>query len=176
MVIKPLTHKQMSKCKVTHSALKGIMNDNLWDSNINKRDCTRHFYEGVGAYTSGYMSNDALMLNSKDRCKDHFISPQTYAYYLLDNWNIFIDFEKFMKEWIFCSQTIAVTSEENDKLKGFTLNNADTGNVIKVTASIVDRYELAEIELYHDKVDVIDKFPFEVSEEFLEYEKKYLLV
>ena len=117
MVIKPLTHKQMSKCKVTHSALKGIMNDNLWDSNINKRDCTRHFYEGVGAYTSGYMSNNALMLNSKGRCKDHFISPQTYAYYLLDNWNIFIDFEKFMKEWIFCSQTIAVTSEENDKLK-----------------------------------------------------------
>ena len=90
--------------------------------------------------------------------------------------NIFIDFEKFMKEWIFCSQTIAVTSEENDKLKGFTLNNADTGNVIKVTVSIVDRYKLAGIELYHDKVDVIDKFPFEVSEEFLEYEKKYLLI
>ena len=76
----------------------------------------------------------------------------------------------------FYSQTIAVTSEENDRLKGFTLNNDDTGNVIKVTASIVDRYELAGIDLYHDKVDVVDKFPFEVSEEFLEYERKYLLV
>jgi len=50
MVIKPLTHKQMSKCKVTHAALKGIMSDGLWDYNINKRDCTRHFYEGTGAY------------------------------------------------------------------------------------------------------------------------------
>jgi hypothetical protein len=176
MIINPLTYKQMSKCEVTYDALWGIMKRGSWEKNIKKRDCTRHFYEGVGSYTSGYMSNDALMLNSKDRCKDHFISPQTYAYYILDNWNIFIDFEKFMKEWIFCSQTIAVTSEENDRLKGFTLNNADTGNIIKVTVSIVDRYELAGIELYHDKVDVIDKFPFEVSEEFLKYERKYLLV
>lgn len=171
-----LTHKQMSKCKVTHSALKGIMNDNLWDKNINKRDITRHFYEGVGAYTSGYMSEDAMMLYAKDRTKDHFISPQTYAYFILDNWNVFIDFDKFIKEWYFCSQTIAVTSEENDMLKGFTLNNADTGNVIKVTTSIINRYSDAGIKLYHDKVDVVDRFPFEVSKEFLKYEKENLLL
>jgi hypothetical protein len=166
----------MSKAKVTYSALKGIISDGLWDYNINKRDITRHFYEGVGAYSSGYMSYAAQMLDSKERTKDHFISPQTYAYFLLDNWHIYIEWDMFLKEWIFCSQTIAVTSEENDKLKGFTLNNADTGNIIKVTASIVDRYELAGIKLYHDKVDVVDKFPFDVSEEFLEYERKYLLV
>jgi len=176
MEFKPLTHKQMSKCKVTYSALKGIMNDNLWDDNINKRDISRHYYEGVGAYTSGYMSVNAQMFKSKDRTKDHFISPQTYAYYILDNWNIFIDFEKFMKEWIFCSQTIAVTSEENDILKEFTLNNADTGNIIKVTTSIVNRYEDAGIKLYHDKVDNINGFPFSMSKEFLEYEQKNLLL
>ena len=171
-----LTHKQMSKCKVTHSALKGIMNDDLWDNNINKRDITRHFYEGVGAYTSGYMSTNAQMLYASERTKDHFISPQTYAYFILDNWSTFVDFDKFLPEWYFCSQTIAVTSEENDILKGFTVNNADTGGVIKVTTSIVDRYSDAGIQLYHDKIDVVDDFPFKVSKNFLEYEKKYLLI
>ena len=171
-----LTHKQMSKCTVTHACLQGIMNAGLWDHNINKRDITRHFYEGCGAYTSGYMSTDAQMLKSKERTKDHFISPQTYAYYLLDNWNIFVDFDKFKKEWFFCSQTIAVTSEENDKLKGFTINNADTGGIIKVTTSIINRYADAGIKLYHDKVDKVDKFPFEVSDEFLKYEEENLLI
>ena len=171
-----LTNIQNSKCKVTHSALKGIMNDGLWDYNINKRDCTRHFYEGCGAYASGYMSLDAQMLKSKERTKDHFISPQTYAYYILDNWRDFSDYEKFKKEWWFCSQTIQVTSEENDRLKGFTINNSNTGGVIKVTTSIINRYSDAGIKLYHDKVDVVDRFPFEVSKEFLKYEKENLLL
>ena len=171
-----LTNKQNSKCKVTYSALNGIMNDGLWNTNINKRDITRHFYEGCGAYSSGYMSYDAQMLKSKDRTKDHFISPQTYAYFILDNWSIFSDYEKFKKEWWFCSQTIAVTSEENEKLKGFTINNADTGGVIKVTTSIINRYAEAGIKLYHDKVDVVDKFPFEMSELFLKYERDKLLI
>ena len=176
MMIMIPTHKQISKCKVCYAALKGIMDAGLWDENINKRDCTRHYYEGCGAYTSGYMSLNAQMLPANKRTKDHFISPQTYAYYILDNWNIFNDFEKFMKEWIFCSQTIAVTSEENDILKGFTVNNADTGGVIKVTTSIINRYSDAGIRLYHDKVDIVDKFPFEVSEGFLKYEKEKLLI
>ena len=174
-----LTHKQMSKCTVTHACLEGIMNAGLCNHNINKRDITRHFYEGCGAYTSGYMSTDAQMLKSKERTKDHFISPQTYAYYLLDNWNIFVDFDKFIKEWFFCSQTIAVTSEENNKLSGFTKNTFETGNVIKVKTSIVNRYSELGIDLYHEKNGLVmagEKFPLPVSEHFLEYEEKNLLL
>ena len=42
--------------------------------------------------------------------------------------------------------------------------------------SIINRYADAGIKLYHDKVDKVDKFPFEVSDEFLKYEEENLLI
>lgn len=171
-----LTPKQEAKCKVTHCALLGIANNSLWDLSINKRDITRHFYEGCASITSGYVSLDAQMAPVKDTTKDHFISPQTYAYYIMDNWHIFSDYEKFKIEWYFCSQTIKVTKEENMRLKQFTVNNDNTGGIIKVTVPIIDRYKQANIRLYHDKEPITDVFPFQPSENFIEYERKYLLI
>ena len=169
-----ITNKSHTKARVTYSAVKGCMDDGLWMEQICKRDVTRHFYEGCGAYSSGWMSYEALELASKDRTKDHFISPQTYFYFLADNWNKFVIWENFLEEWKFCSQTIAVTSKQNDDLKGFTEN---IDGIIKVKIPILERYSSLGIELYSEKYGTNDdKFPFTVSEEFLEYERKYLLI
>ena len=77
---------------------------------------------GCGNFSSGLVSSEAQMLKAKDRCKDHLISPQTYAYYILDHWHMYSIWEQFLPQWILCSQTIAVTSEENNKLSWFTKN------------------------------------------------------
>jgi hypothetical protein len=174
-----LTPKQLSNAKVCFAALSGIMERDLWEGSINKRSCTRQFYEGCGRITSGWMSDAANMLTAKNRTADHFISPQTYAYYILDNWDRYSKWENFLPQWILCSQTIAVTAEENTMLKGFTMNTAETGNVIKVKTPILNRYSELGINLYHEQKGVVmagDKFPFEVPDHFIEYEKENLLI
>jgi hypothetical protein len=172
-----ITNKSHTKARVTYSAVNGCMNDGLWSEQICKRDVSRHFYEGCGAYSSGWMSYEALELPSKKRTKDHFISPQTYWYFLADNWDNYTKkWENFLKEWKFCSQTIAVTSEQNDELKGFTEN---IDGVIKVKVPILERYSSLGIELYSEKHGTNDGiFPFakDLSEEFIEYEERCLLI
>ena len=174
-----LTPKQLDHADICFAAMSGIMERGKWNVTSKKRQITRQFYMGCGNFSSGWVSSEAQMLKSKDRCKDHFISPQTYAYYILDNWSMFSVWEQFLPQWILCSQTIAVTSEENNKLSGFTKNTFETGNVIKVKTSIVNRYSELGIDLYHEKKGLVmagEKFPLPVSEHFLEYEEKNLLL
>ena len=174
-----LTRKQLDHADICFAAISGIMERGKWEITSKKRQITRQFYMGCSNFTSGWMSSDAQMMVSKARCKDHFISPQTYAYYLLDNWNIYNTWENFLPQWILCSQTIAVTSEENNALSGFTKNSFETGNVIKVKTSIISRYSDLGINLYHEQKGTVmagDLFPIAVPEHFLEYEEKNLLL
>ena len=55
--------------------------------------------------------------------------------------------------------------------------SSNIDGIIKVKIPILERYSSLGIELYSEKYGTNDdKFPFTVSEEFLEYERKYLLI
>ena len=146
-----------------------------WHDIVLKRPCSRTFYEHCVGIRSGYMSDKAMELKASKRCHDHATSPQTMFYYIADRWDLFVDFERFFDIYKLCSTTIAVTSEENTALRGYTTNEGDG---IKVTCSIVDRYKNLGIRLYKEGIDggYEDKFPIEFPESFLEYERDHLLL
>ena len=69
-----------------------------------------------------------------------------------------------------------LSDEQNDELKGFTEN---IDGVIKVKVPILERYSSLGIELYSEKHGTNDGiFPFakDLSEEFIEYEERCLLI
>ena len=64
-------------------------------------------------------------------------------------------------------------------MSGFTKNSFETGNVIKVKTSIINRYSDLGIDLYHEQKGLAmagDLFPIAVPEHFLEYEERNLIL
>ena len=45
--------KSESKKRVSFSAIRGCMDDGLWDLVLHRRDITRQFYEGIGKAKTG---------------------------------------------------------------------------------------------------------------------------
>ena len=76
------------------------------------------------------------------------------------------------------STTVLCTVVENNKFKKFTVNNKETGGRIKLKVRTEDRYKAAGIKQLwaKDEGRYVTGFPFELSEEFKEYQKDYLLI
>ena len=173
-------NKSDAKKRVSYSAIRGCMDDGLWDLVLHRRDITRQFYESISKIKTGWMSLEAqdLIENGELPTADHVLAPQTTAYFICDNWNTYCDFDKYCEIWDMASQTCDVTSEQNKKLRKWTGKTS-----AEVLCPIYERYERCGIRLYKENTGmndrVVDKpfsYPFQIPEGYLEYESKNLLL
>ena len=87
--------------------------------------------------------------------------------------------ETFFPHWVIASSGIDVTSEENKRLSSYTVNNESTGNLLKVTLPLLERYGKEGIVILEKETlkevsfDVVAK---NLDEGFSEWEKKDLLI
>ena len=174
-------NKSDTKKRVSYSAIRGCMDDGLWDLVLHRRDITRQFYESISKFKTGWMSLEAkdLIENGIELpTADHVLAPQTTAYFICDNWNTYCNFDKYCEIWNIASQTCDVTSEQNKKLRKWTGKTS-----AEVFCPINERYERCGIRLYKENTGmndrVVDKpfsYPFQIPEGYLEYESKNLLL
>lgn len=167
-----------------------IIFGDAWVKGFSKRPPTRNVYENSATLPSQYVTPEALkiinnkMLDPKQKAEkvtnDHLLSPQTISYFILDNWfELFSEnLDLFFKEMKMLSTTVLCTVVENNKFKKFTVNNKETGGRIKLKVRTEDRYKAAGIKQLwaKDEGRYVTGFPFELSEEFKEYQKDYLLI
>ena len=151
-----------------------------WFDPTAKREISRGPYEWAGSLDKRYVSAKALKLKGtkKTICWDHCIPPQMFAYYICDNWKIFKDFVAFVGAWKTMSTVIGVTSEENGELSKESVNNEETGNVLKVKVPVGKRYHKCGIKLW-DKIEnkflKKGEFPVPLTEHFNSYERTNLM-
>ena len=150
-----------------------------WFDPTAKREITRGPYEWAGSIGKRYVSAKALKLKDKTKiCWDHCIPPQMFAYYICDNWKIFKDFVTFVGAWKTMSTVIGVTSEENKNLSNESVNNKETGNVLKVKVPVEKRYYKCGIKLWdrtEKKFLKTGEFPINLTEHFNSYERTNLM-
>ena len=150
-----------------------------WFDPTAKREISRGPYEWAGSLDKRYISAKALKLKlSSQICWDYCIPPQMFAYYICDNWKIFKDFVAFVGAWKTMSTVIGVTSEENGELSKESVNNEETGNVLKVKVPVGKRYHKCGIKLW-DKIEnkflKKGEFPVPLTEHFNSYERTNLM-
>lgn len=127
--------------------------------------------------------NDPL-LDKTEKTKlttaDHVLSGQTYGAFVIANFEeLFEDnFFAYVKECLIASQTVISTVEENNRCKSFTVNDETTGGTLRLRVPTEKRYEAAGIKKLWDNNTgkYITGFPFELSDEFLDFQKEYLLI
>ena len=150
-----------------------------WFDPTAKREITRGPYEWAGSLGRRYVSAKALKLKDSSKiCWDHCIPPQMFAYYICDNWKIFKDFAAFVGAWKTMSTVIGVTKTENGELSNESVNNEETGNVLKVKVPVGKRYHKCGIKLW-DKTEKkflkTGEFPINLTEHFNSYERTNLM-
>ena len=150
-----------------------------WFDPTAKREITRGPYEWAGSLGRRYVSAKALKLKDSSKiCWDHCIPPQMFAYYICDNWKIFKDFAAFVGAWKTMSTVIGVTKTENGELSNESVNNEETGNVLKVKVPVGKRYHKCGIKLYdrtEKKFLKTGEFPVNLTEHFNSYERTNLM-
>jgi len=174
-------------------ALEGNLNHpiygNRWEIISARRSITRIVYEASLTKISGFITPAAKkisvdkLLDGKEKTKlitnDHIFSPQTYAHFICSRWDLFQDnFDNFIKEMLVCSTTVVCSVEENNKFKKYTVNDETTGNVLRLRVPTEKRYEAAGVDKLFNKNTgkYVFGFPFDLSDEFLEFQKDYLLI
>ena len=73
---------------------------------------------------------------------------------------------------------IGLSPFKNEKTPSFTVNDETTGGTLRLRVPTEKRYEAAGIKKLWDvnTGNYITGFPFELSEEFLDFQKEYLLI
>ena len=189
-----ITSKQGKRFLTSWNAIKQNLNcpffGNRWDDLESRRPLTRDFYEHLLNKPSGFMTkaakdilNDPL-LDKTEKTKlttaDHVLSGQTYGAFVIANFEeLFEDnFSAYVKECLIASQTVISTVEENNRCKSFTVNDETTGGTLRLRVPTEKRYEAAGIKRLWDvnTGNYITGFPFELSDEFLDFQKEYLLI
>ena len=150
-----------------------------WFDPTAKREISRGPYEWAGSIGKRYVSAKAMTLKDKTKiCWDHCIPPQMFAYYICDNWKILKDFAAFVGAWKTMSTVIGVTKTENGELSNESVNNEETGNVLKVKVPVGKRYHKCGIKLW-DKTEKkflkTGEFPINLTEHFNSYERTNLM-
>ena len=150
----------------------------------------KNIYEAAANIKSGFITPKALsilndkMLDRKEKTElttnEHIFSPQTRGYFICDMWfELFSNnLDYFFKEMTLLSTTIISTVEENNIFKKFTINSKETEGRIRLRVKTEDRYPAAGVHQLWSTKDgrYINGFPFDLSDEFLKYEKDYLLI
>jgi hypothetical protein len=179
-----------------YSALKGCLtNDEIygrtrWNYERARRTITRFIYETSLTKPSSYqtkeardiLKDDLLDKEQKDKLTtdEHTIPPQVYAHFICWAWEKeFVgQLGNLVTHILTISQTIKSTVKQNQDLRSFTVNNKDTGNVLKVKCITQERYKKAGIDkLWNiDEGRYILEFPFILCDRFTEFEKEVLLI
>ena len=150
-----------------------------WFDPTAKKEITRGVYMWAGSFGKRYLSQKAFKLKDKSKiCWDHCIPPQMFAYYICDNWDMFKVFSIFVDAWKTMSSVIGVISEENTKFSNESVNNKETGNLLKVRVPCVKRYEKYGIKLWDSEEKKWLKggeFPYQLDEHFNLYERQNLM-
>lgn len=189
-----ITSKQGKRFLTSWNAIKQNLNcpffGNRWDDLESRRPLTRDFYEHLLNKPSGFMTkaakdilNDPLLdktEKSKLTTADHVLSGQTYGAFVIANFEELFEnnFSAYVKECLIASQTVISTTEENNRFKAFTVNDETTGGTLRLRVPTEKRYEAAGIDKLWDNNTgkYITGFPFELSDEFLDFQKEYLLI
>ena len=181
-----------------YSCLKGLLSTDeiygstRWQYEEARRTITRFIYESSLTKVSGYLSKAAKdilsdpLRTSKEKSdlttNEHAIPPQVYAHFICWAWKE--EFERqlgnLVTHILTVSQTIKTTVDENNLLKSFTVNNNDTGNVLKVKCLWFERYNKAGIDKLWNKKEGRYTFDFPLmpagGENFTKFEKEELLL
>ena len=108
------------------------------------------------------------------------MSGQTWGTFVIAKYEeLFEDnFSAYVKECLTASQTVVSTVEENNRFKDFTINDETTGGTLRLRVPTENRYEAAGITKLWDSNNgkYVTEFPFELSDEFLDFQKEYLLI
>lgn len=189
-----ITPKQGKRFLTSWNDIRANLNcpffGNRWDDLESRRPMTRDFYEHLLNKPSGYITkaakdilNDPLLDKEKKKeltTADHVLSGQTWGTFVIAKYEeLFEDnFFAYVKECLVASQTVVSTVEENNRFKDFTLNDETTGGTLRLRVPTENRYEAAGINKLWDSNNgkYITGFPFELSDEFLDFQKKYLLI
>jgi hypothetical protein len=127
--------------------------------------------------------NDPL-LDKEEKKKlttaEHILSGQTWGTFVVAKYeDLFEDnFDAYVGECLTASQTVVSTVKENNFVKTFTVNDETTGGTLRLRVPTEKRYEAAGIKKLWDTNTgkYVTGFPFELSEEFLDFQKDYLLI
>lgn len=180
--IKHLTEPMWESLNQAYKSLKLNFEDGDWFRDSAKRPITRTFYMQCKSFQTGFISNSAYLEKRKGGkvCFDHCFIPQVYCYYIMSRWEtIGESLETFFPHWVIASSGIDVTSEENKRLSSYTVNKESTGNLLKVTLPLLERYGKEGIVILEKETlkevgfDVVAK---NLDEGFSEWEKKELLI
>lgn len=189
-----LTSKQGKRFLTSWNDIRANLNcpffGNRWEDLESRRPMTRDFYEHLLSRPSGYITkaakdilNDPL-LDKKEKknltLDEHIFSGQTWGTFVVGKFeDLFEDnFDAYVGECLTASQTVVSTVKENNFVKTFTVNDETTGGTLRLRVPTEKRYEAAGIKKLWCKNTgkYVTGFPFELSEEFLEFEKDYLLI
>ena len=189
-----ITSKQGKRFLTSWNDIRANLNcpffGNRWDDLESRRPMTRDFYEHLLTKPSGFMTkaakdilNDPL-LDKEEKKKlttaDHVLSGQTWGTFVIAKFEeLFEDnFSAYVKECLTASQTVVSTVEENNRFKDFTVNDETTGGTLRLRVPTENRYEAAGITKLWDSNNgkYVTEFPFELSDEFLDFQKEYLLI
>ena len=189
-----LTPKQGKRFLTSWNDIRANLNcpffGNRWEDLESRRPMSRDFYEHLLSKPSGFITkaakdilNDSLLDTVSKKAlvtADHVLSGQTWGTFVIANYEeLFEDnFSAYVKECLTASQTVITTVEENNRCKSFTVNDETTGDTLRLRVPTEKRYEAAGIKKLWDKNNgkYITGFPFELSDEFLDFQKEYLLI
>ena len=161
---------------------------NLYDPRL----WTRTFYEALQNTTdSGWRTETAQDYKDEKKkdangkpliTKDHFMMPQLYGQFLLDNWHLVENVDDFIEWSLLGTQIIYTTKEENIQLslqspKGNSgFYGLKTGKTF-LKYSIKDKYKVLGLKLWNEKegtYNIGGEFPIDIPQEYLDYEKQFL--
>lgn len=155
------------------------------------RHWTRSYYDAVQKTTdSGWrteIAQDFKDQKKKDASgkplitKDHFMLPQLYGQFLLDNLYLVEKIDDFIEWALLGAQIIYTTKKENTELSqqspknsGFWgLRNGETF----LKCSIKDKYKVLGIRLWNEKegtYNIGGEFPIDIPKEYIEYTDKFV--
>jgi len=189
-----ITSKQGKRFLTSWNDIRANLNcpffGNRWDDLESRRPMTRDFYEHLLTKPSGFITkaakdilNDPLLDKEEKKKRttaDHVLSGQTWGTFVIAKFEeLFEDnFSAYVKECLTASQTVVSTVEENNRFKDFTVNDETTGGTLRLRVPTEKRYEAAGITKLWDSNNgkYVTEFPFELSDEFLDFQKEYLLI
>ncbi len=184
------SHKVEVNCKKCFNNLNANLHewgngDHVWDRSI-----TRDYYQPVfdcgNPFPTNLISKDALAAwyNREETCTDHCFSPQFMGRYVMDNAEPYLkDYEgKFKPLFRIALTTIQVTARENTLLRTLTKHR---NGIFKIKEPSHMKYNHLGIQLYKkedkegwDKArptsNILNEL-IHLPEEFIEYEKKFLV-
>ena len=189
-----ITSKQGKRFLTSWNDIRANLNcpffGNRWDDLESRRPMTRDFYEHLLTKPSGFITkaakdilNDPLLDKEEKKKRttaDHVLSGQTWGTFVIAKFEeLFEDnFSAYVKECLTASQTVVSTVDENNRFKDFTVNDETTGGTLRLRVPTENRYEAAGITKLWDSNNgkYVTEFPFELSDEFLDFQKEYLLI